>query len=107
MTRPDERTRALSETGAFLRSLMSPNATPGVPEEVRRQARWLERHFPTLDALHLMHLRLPELFGPTLRFDCHRQEGAPGAAIAGGAAGKHSADATASQARRCNDDGEL
>lgn len=95
MTRHDERTRSLVETGRFLRRLMSPDASPGVPEEIRRQARWLERHFPTLETLHLAHLKLPELFGPTLRFECRSCESVSGEAIAGGATENHDANASA------------
>jgi hypothetical protein len=65
VTTPDERTRALLETKTFLQSLMSSEETPGVPEQVRRDARWLLRHFPNALELHSAHLACPRLFAAT------------------------------------------
>ena len=39
MTMPDERTRAVLQTYEFLKELRDPEATPGVPDEIRRQAQ--------------------------------------------------------------------
>jgi uncharacterized protein (DUF433 family) len=63
VTMPDERTRALWQTKEFLRELMSSEATPGVPEDIRRQARRLSRHYPGNSLLELLHLALPRHFG--------------------------------------------
>lgn len=43
MTLPDERTRSLVQTGAFLKEL---RADPTLPEAIRREADRLIRHFP-------------------------------------------------------------
>lgn len=63
VTMPDERTRALLETKDFLVELISAEATPGVPDSVRREARRLLRHFPGLVELDLAHRALPRFFG--------------------------------------------
>ncbi len=62
MTTPYERTRALLESRAFLRELMSPADLPHVPAEVRERARRLLRHYPDAMDLQLAHLALPMLF---------------------------------------------
>lgn len=46
MTLPHERSRAVIETGKFLRELLTNEQTP-VP--IRREARALLRHFPSAD----------------------------------------------------------
>lgn len=53
MTTPDERTRAVMQTRLFLVQLCAGALMAGVPEQVRREARRLLRHFP--DAGHLDH----------------------------------------------------
>lgn len=63
MTTPDERTRTLLQTKDFLAELMSPEQTPGVSDEVRREARRLLRHYPGLMELDLAHRALPMFFG--------------------------------------------
>ncbi|KQP15572.1 BPSL0761 family protein [Pseudorhodoferax sp. Leaf265] len=66
MTMPDERTRALTETRAFLEQLQSREAIPNVPDDVRDIARWLLRHYPTAGNLHSAHLGMPHLYAPVL-----------------------------------------
>ena len=63
MTTPEERTRAVLEAREFFHDLARPQVTPGVPEEVRRQARWFLRHYPSAPELSLMHQALPRWFG--------------------------------------------
>ncbi len=63
MTTPHERTRAVLEAREFFKDLARPDVTPGVPEEVRRQARWFLRHFPAAAELDLVHKALPNWFG--------------------------------------------
>lgn len=63
MTTPHERTRAVLEARDFFQDLARPDVTPGVPEEVRRQARWFLRHYPTAPELDLVHKALPNWFG--------------------------------------------
>lgn len=64
MTMPDERTRSLLQTRDFLEELCSSGQTPGVPEEVRREARRLLRHYPMNMHLNLLHKALPRWFDP-------------------------------------------
>lgn len=45
MTMPDERTRSVLQTRQFLEELARAQI-PGVPDEVRDEARRLLRHFP-------------------------------------------------------------
>lgn len=45
MTMPDERTRSVLQTKQFLEELARAQI-PGVPDEVRMEARRLLRHFP-------------------------------------------------------------
>lgn len=47
MTLPFERTRAVVQTEEFLKDLMDPKKTPGVPKLIRNQAKSLLRHYPT------------------------------------------------------------
>ena len=63
MTTPHERTRAVLEARDFFQDLARPDITSGVPEELRRQARWFLRHFPAAAELDLMHKALPNWFG--------------------------------------------
>lgn len=62
MTTPHERTRTLLQTREFLQELTNPEKMPGVPEDVRRQARVLLRHYPLDSNLQVAHLALPHLF---------------------------------------------
>lgn len=64
MTMPDERTRALRQTREFLQELMDSERTPAVPDEVRRQAKRLLRHYPLDMHLNLLHRALPNWFAP-------------------------------------------
>lgn len=60
MTLPDERTRAVYYTRKFLLDLLNPKATPRVPKDIRRHARSLLRHYPSLFDLSLAS---KEVFG--------------------------------------------
>lgn len=62
MTTPNERTRAVLEAREFFNDLVRSDVMPGVSEEVRRQARWLLRHYPTAPELDLVHKALPGWF---------------------------------------------
>jgi hypothetical protein len=46
MTLPNERFRAIAKTRQFLGALVDPKRTPGVPGEVRAEARRLLKHYP-------------------------------------------------------------
>lgn len=63
MTMPSERTRAVLQAAELLRELMNPEETPGVPCQVRQQARRLLRHFPSARDMELAHLACPRWFG--------------------------------------------
>jgi hypothetical protein len=62
MTLPIERTRAILHTREFLRELMDSEATPGVPDAVRRAAQTLLRHYPAARDIELAHLACPHWF---------------------------------------------
>ena len=47
MTLPAERVWAIYTAREFLRSLLDPKLTPGVPKKVREAARSRLKHFPT------------------------------------------------------------
>lgn len=63
MTTPSERTRALRQTRDFLRELMSSEEPPNVPDNIRREARHLLRHYPDDMFFELMSRALPNQFG--------------------------------------------
>jgi len=65
VTTPDERVRALRFAKELLESLLSTEEWPEIPEELRRQARVSLRHYPTAADLRLLHLALPDFYGPT------------------------------------------
>ena len=64
MTVPDERTRAAVYAGAFLRDLLNPKVTPGVPDDVRDTAKWLLRHYPDPWLIEKAHEGAPDWWGP-------------------------------------------
>ena len=47
MTLPVERFRSVLKTEEFLESLLDPKKTPRVPKDIRQQARWCLRHYPS------------------------------------------------------------
>jgi hypothetical protein len=63
MTTPDERTRALVHTKAFLQELQ---VSDELPISIREAARALLRHYPSLPQIELAHWSLPAFFGPIL-----------------------------------------
>ncbi len=64
MTIPFERTRAVLQTKQFLRALQNPLKYPGVPDEVRREAIHLLRHYPGPWDLSAAHRGAPDWWGP-------------------------------------------
>jgi hypothetical protein len=64
MTMPNERTHTILQTKLFLEELLDSHATPGVPEQVRHQARVLLRHFPSDWQLRAISSEAPDWFGP-------------------------------------------
>lgn len=64
MTTPDERTRALRGTRAFLEDLCDRKHTPDVPDAVREQARWWLRHYPGDGTLKFLAQFVPQALSP-------------------------------------------
>ena len=64
MTVPDERTRAMVYTRAFLQDLRDPGVTPRVPKTVRDTANWLLRHYPEPYVVEIAHKAAPGWYGP-------------------------------------------
>lgn len=58
MTLPHERTLAVTNTRAFLLSLLDPKQTPRVPKAIRMQARSLLKHYP--NDFYLMEIWLDD-----------------------------------------------
>lgn len=63
MTMPDERTRALLWAREFLETIQRSDLWPTVPDELRRQAHSILRHYPIHSQLDHFHMLAPELFG--------------------------------------------
>lgn len=68
MTLPDERYRAVVETGKFLQELLS---LKGVPKEVKESARWCLRHYPTELDMQYAARDVPRIFAEKME-DVHR-----------------------------------
>jgi len=66
MTLPDERYRSVINAELFLRELCSPSRTPRVPKEVRAQAAWILRHFPSKYDIDRCAARSPDVFAETM-----------------------------------------
>ena len=62
MTIPRERANSIKQARHFLRQLLNPKATPGVPRAVRTQASWVLRHFPGPYDMERVAAQLPDLF---------------------------------------------
>jgi hypothetical protein len=54
MTLPYERTRAVMYTKRFLLNICDPKVTPGLPKEIRQEARGLLRHYPEKHDLQMV-----------------------------------------------------
>ena len=61
MTLPCERYNAIKRTEDFLKALMDPKKTPRVPKEVRKQAYYCLRHYPSGYNLDLLATKCPEI----------------------------------------------
>ncbi len=62
MTTPYERTRAILHTREFLAKLQSPQTWPDLPDDLRRQASALARHYPEYWDLRQLHAHLPMFY---------------------------------------------
>lgn len=79
MTLPYERTRTLINTYEFLLRLSSPyveNGIKRIPAEIRKEARWLMKHFPRPYDIHAAAKCAPDVFDEQeiLRYDEERQQ---------------------------------
>ncbi len=63
MTLPNERTQAITNTREFLKSLLDPKKTPGVPKLIRAQAYWCLRHYPWDMDIERAAIKAPDVFG--------------------------------------------
>lgn len=63
MTIPRERANSLTNTREFLKSLLDPKKTPRVPKEVRREAYYCLKHFPSDYEVELTQKKVPEIWG--------------------------------------------
>jgi hypothetical protein len=59
---PDERYRAVQNARLFLLTLLNPKETPRVPREIRRQARWVLKHFPHDYEMEAVAKKSPDVF---------------------------------------------
>lgn len=62
MTLPNERYRAVENAREFLRDLVDPKKTPRVPKEVRKNAYWVLRHFPSDFDMLMVAEKSPKIF---------------------------------------------
>lgn len=63
MTLPDERYRAVVQTGKFLEELIR---TPGIPKTVKDNARWCLRHYPSEWDMEYAAKGAPHVFAKTM-----------------------------------------
>ena len=61
MTLPYERYNAVTRTEQFLKDLIDPKKTPRVPKEVRDQAYYCLRHYPSKYNMDLIATKCPEV----------------------------------------------
>jgi hypothetical protein len=62
MTLPCERYNAVTRTEEFLKDLLDPKKTPRVPKEVRKQAYYCLRHYPSKYYMDVAATRTPSVF---------------------------------------------
>jgi hypothetical protein len=63
MTLPNERRNSIIWTRDFLRSLLDPKETPGIPKKIRQRAHSLLRHYPSEYEMERAKKQAPRLFG--------------------------------------------
>lgn len=63
MTLPNERRNAVVITEKFLRELLDPKQTPGVPKAIRQRASSCLRHYPSIYSMGLAANLAPAVFG--------------------------------------------
>lgn len=63
MTLPYERFNSLVSARTFLEALLDPKRTPRVPKEIRREARWRLKHYPSGYELERIREKCEEILG--------------------------------------------
>ena len=66
MTLPDERYRAVIQTREFLFDLADPKKTPRLSKQIRQQAIWCLRHYPSAWDMEAASREAPEVFAKTM-----------------------------------------
>jgi hypothetical protein len=69
MTLPDERYRAVINTEKFLQDLLDPKKTPRVPKDIRKQAYWCLRHYPSKYHMDIVATVVPTVFQTNNKID--------------------------------------
>ena len=62
MTLPDERYRAVRWAREFMYELIDPKKTPGIPKNIREQARSVLRHYPSTYDMSVAADAAPDVF---------------------------------------------
>ena len=62
MTMPNERYNAVIRTSQFLQDLCDPKKTPRVPKEIRKQAYYCLRHYPSKHHMDVVASVVPSVF---------------------------------------------
>lgn len=63
MTLPNERRNAVLKTESFLRDLLDPKETPGVPKAIRQRASSCLKHYPSTYYMEQAAQFAPTIFG--------------------------------------------
>lgn len=63
MTLPIERNHAVIRAEQFLKDLMDPKKTPGIPKEIRERAYRCLKHYPTEYDMAVAMMEAPTVFG--------------------------------------------
>jgi hypothetical protein len=63
MTLPNERRNAVLRTEEFLKDLLNPKKTPKVPKEIREEAAYCLRHYPSSYHMEQAKEIAPKIFG--------------------------------------------
>ena len=63
MTTPDERLISIIRARDFIRSLTDPRQTPKIPSNIRKEAAYRLRHFPSEFYLEQLRQACPDILG--------------------------------------------
>ena len=62
MTLPYERYNSVVRTEEFLKDLLDPKKTPRIPKDIRQQAYYCLRHYPSKYYMDVVATRTPSVF---------------------------------------------